>query len=193
LYGSEFSVYCHTDHCPRQHFLTQSNLSAGQLRWQQYLSESNIAISYVPGKVDVFADGLSRRPDLRFMMIGALGGVHQFLREICEGVQKSRLAKKCWNEARAANKTSKTPYKLLHSVLYYEYMSLIIETYVLVCLKCIIPPLLLVILVLKSVIVLHWRCMRDDMKAYIKSCPICQIKKLMPQPVPPVAPFACAV
>jgi hypothetical protein len=36
-YGSEFSDYCHTDHRPLQHFLTQGNLSARQVRWQQYL------------------------------------------------------------------------------------------------------------------------------------------------------------
>jgi hypothetical protein len=94
-------------------------------------------------------------------MIGALGGVDQFLRETCEGVQKSRVAKKCWNEARAPNKTSKAPYTLLHGVLYYESDGLrrvyvpdhrdlrarLLELYH--------STLLLVILVLKNVIVLH--------------------------------------
>jgi hypothetical protein len=119
LFGSDFSVHCYTDHRPLQHFLTKGTLSARQVRWQQYLSEYNLSVSYVPGKANVFADGLSRRPDLRLMVVGALGGVDSFLKEICEGLQHKRVAKKCWNQARAANKTSKTPYCLLHGVLHY--------------------------------------------------------------------------
>ena len=120
LFGSEFSIYCYTDHRPLQHFLKQTTLSSRQVRWQQYLSEYNLAISYVPGKANVFADGLSRRPDLKLMVVGALGGVDATLKEICEGVQQKRVAKKCWNAARAATKTSKTPYVLMHGVLYYK-------------------------------------------------------------------------
>jgi hypothetical protein len=55
------------------------------------LSEHNLAISYVLGKANVFADGLSRRPDLRMMIVGALGGVDSFMKEICEGVQQKRV------------------------------------------------------------------------------------------------------
>jgi hypothetical protein len=119
------------------------------------------------------------------MMIGALGGVDQFLKEICEGVQKSRVAKKCWNEARAANKKSKTPYNLMRCVLYYESDDLrrvyvpdhsnlrarLLELYhstpaaghfgVEKCYRAISQ-------------FYYWPCMRDDMKAYIKSCPFCQ-------------------
>jgi hypothetical protein len=84
------------------------------------LSEYNIDISYVPGKSNVFADGLSRRPDLRLMVVGALGGVDEFLKEICEGVQHNRLAKKYWNAARSATRASNTPYTLCHGVLYYH-------------------------------------------------------------------------
>jgi hypothetical protein len=42
-------------------------------------------VSYVPGKSNVFADGLSRRPNLRLMVVGAVGGVDSFLKEICAG------------------------------------------------------------------------------------------------------------
>jgi hypothetical protein len=42
----------------------------------------------VPGKSNVFADGLSRRPDLRLTVVGALSDKNEFLKEICEGVQK---------------------------------------------------------------------------------------------------------
>lgn len=77
-------------------------------------------MSYVPGKANVLADGLSRRPDLRLMVVGALTGVDKFLKEICEGVQQKRVAKKLWNAARSVNKKSDTPYKMMHVVLYYK-------------------------------------------------------------------------
>jgi hypothetical protein len=71
LYGSEFKVMCQTDHRPLQHFMAQTTLSARQVRWQQYLSEYNLSVSYVPGAVYSFADGLSRRPDLRLLVTAA--------------------------------------------------------------------------------------------------------------------------
>ena len=37
------------------------------------------------------------------MVVGALGGEDTTLKEICEGVQQKRAAKKCWNAARAKN------------------------------------------------------------------------------------------
>ena len=45
LFGSEFSVVCKTDHRPLQHFLTQSNLSPRQVRWQRYLSDNTFQSS----------------------------------------------------------------------------------------------------------------------------------------------------
>ena len=76
LSGSEFSTY--PDHHPLQNFFTQSTLSGRQVRWQQYLSEYSLAMSYVPGQANVFAEGLSRRHDLRLMVVGTFGGVDSF-------------------------------------------------------------------------------------------------------------------
>ena len=75
LYNSDFVVRCRTDHKPLQHFMGQSTLSDRQVRWQQFLSEFNIEVSYVPGAENDFADGLSRRPDLRLMAVGAICAV----------------------------------------------------------------------------------------------------------------------
>lgn len=154
----------------------------------------------MPGKSNVFADGLSRRPDLRLMLVGALGGVDSFLKEICDGVQQKRVAKKYWNAARSANKRSKTPYSLLHGVLYYtsdgrhriyvpEYKNLrrrLLEQYhatpaaghfgVEKCYRAISQ-------------FYYWPAMRDDMAAYIKGCPICQRMKVKPQSAPELRPL----
>jgi hypothetical protein len=75
LYGSEFPVYCHNDHRSLHHFLTHSNLSPRQVRWQQLLFEYNLTVAYVPGKSNAFAveprdvhDLMIHKTFLSFMM-----------------------------------------------------------------------------------------------------------------------------
>jgi RNase H-like domain found in reverse transcriptase len=82
LYGSEFKVICQTDHRPLQHFMTQGTPSARQVRWQQFLSDYNLEVVYIPGATNHFADGLSRRPDLRLMVIGAAAPYDTWLSRI---------------------------------------------------------------------------------------------------------------
>ena len=93
LYGSDFTVFCSTDHRPLQHFMTQSNLSPRQVRWQQFLSEFNLQVHYVPGSTITFADGLSRRPDIRLMLISAFVPVDDVLSEIKAGLHHTREGK----------------------------------------------------------------------------------------------------
>jgi hypothetical protein len=119
LYGSLFTVHCHTDHRPLHHFMTQSNLSARQLRWQTFLSEYNLQVSYIPGPENVFADGLSRRPDLRLMLVGALGSVDNVLKSIVDGIKSDLVAMKHYRQALNAGKRTNSHYCLLHGVLYY--------------------------------------------------------------------------
>jgi RNase H-like domain found in reverse transcriptase len=88
LEGSDFAVLCETDHRPLQHFLTQPQLSGRQVRWQTFLSEYNLQIAYVPGKTSTFADGLSRRPDLRLLMIGAVAPYHPWLKRVVAAYQR---------------------------------------------------------------------------------------------------------
>jgi hypothetical protein len=120
LYGSEFTVHCQTDHRPLHHFMHQSNLSARQVRWQTFLSEYNLQVGYIPGPENTFADGLSRRTDLRLMAVGALGTVDGLLKSIVDGVQIDRVAKKHWRTALNAGKRSNAQYKILHGVLYFH-------------------------------------------------------------------------
>lgn len=119
LYGGEFAVISNTDHRPLQSFMTQTTLSARQVRWQTFLSEYNLQVNYVPGPQNVFADGLSRRPDLRLMAVGALSTVDEFLQAICDGLKHCKIAQKRVKEARSAGRRTKCSYRLLHGVLYH--------------------------------------------------------------------------
>jgi hypothetical protein len=117
LYGSEFEVVCQTDHRPLQHFLAQANLSGRQVRWQLFLSEYNLQVAYVPGAVNTFADGLSRRPDLRLMFIGAVAPYDSWLSHILTAYSQDPIASKLLKTA--TNFKQNATYRKAHGVLYY--------------------------------------------------------------------------
>lgn len=52
-----------TDHAPLKYLETQPHLSARQARWLDFLSQYDLNISPQPGKENLVADSLSRRPD----------------------------------------------------------------------------------------------------------------------------------
>jgi hypothetical protein len=58
LLGTHFYVY--TDHCTLENFDTQKDLSCCQLRWQEFLSQYDMTVTYIHGEDNTVADALSR-------------------------------------------------------------------------------------------------------------------------------------
>jgi hypothetical protein len=50
--------------------------------WQSFLSDYNLEVACILGASNDFADGLSRRPDLRLMVIGASSPYDPWLSKI---------------------------------------------------------------------------------------------------------------
>jgi len=64
LLGTHFYVY--TDHRTLENFDTQKDLSRRQLRWQEFLSQYDMTITYIRGEDNTVADALSRLPPNSF-------------------------------------------------------------------------------------------------------------------------------
>ena len=62
LLGTHFVV--RSDHASLRYLQTQPNLSRRQARTLDFLSQFDFTVVHVPGKSNVVADALSRRPDL---------------------------------------------------------------------------------------------------------------------------------
>jgi hypothetical protein len=118
LLGSEFSVICQTDHRPLQSFLSQTTLSARQVRWQQFLSEFNLQVTYLPGKVNTFADGLSR---VRLRVATALAPYDDWLSRINAAVEACPEAHGLKRKSLNLHpKDESDAYVLLHDVLFWR-------------------------------------------------------------------------
>lgn len=202
LLGSEFTIQCNTDHRPLQHFLRQSNLSPRQVRWQTFLSEYNLEIAYVPGATNNFADGLSRRPDLRLMAVAAMAPYDGWLQRIQAAYKNDQPTQALIKRARnnTSVRTKSDHYTLLHGILYWSAqgtMRVYVPDYQRLRARLIVEfhdlPIAGHFGWRKSHAALaqhyYWPRMAEDVHRYVLQCPTCQRVKPTRQPKPPLQPL----
>jgi RNase H-like domain found in reverse transcriptase len=64
IQGSGHTTIVLSDHDNLRHFKVPQTIGQRMARWTLYLSESDIKLVHIPGKQNIQADSLSRRPDL---------------------------------------------------------------------------------------------------------------------------------
>lgn len=114
LEGSALAVECNTDHRRLVTFMMHHQDRGRLVRWQQFLTSFNLRVTHLAGKENTFADGLSRRHDLRLMLASAYAMLDPAAKSIMASDRKEPFARKRMQDAQ--NRTIKTSWKLGYQV-----------------------------------------------------------------------------
>nr|GEU96101.1 putative reverse transcriptase domain-containing protein [Tanacetum cinerariifolium] len=103
LYGTKCVVF--TDHKSLQYILNQKELNLRQRRWIELLSDYDGEIRYLPGKVNVVVDALSRKERIKPLRVRALMmTIHNDLPKRI--YQDSHFTSRFWRSLQKASKTN---------------------------------------------------------------------------------------
>jgi hypothetical protein len=165
------------------------------VRWQQFLTSFNLRVHHVAGKANCFADGLSRRPDLRILLTSASAMLDPVARDIVQAQRKEQFARKRMQDAQ--NPNIRTHWKLVSGILMFAGDAQ---------LRLYVPSALRNRIIREHHDVMiaghfgwrkvlhsisqwyYWDTLQADVKAFVQACPHCQLYKPTKQPVPVILP-----
>ena len=195
LEGSSFKVVCHTDHKPLITFMNHQQESGRLIRWQQELTHFNLTVKHVAGSENIFADGLSRRPDLRVMLTSASAMLDPVASQIVKEQRKEPFARKRMQDA--LHPRTITNWKLHSGILMFAEQDQLKLYVPAVCRENIIREYHDVAIAghfgwkkVKYAISqwYYWPTLEGDVKAYVRACPHCQLYKPTVQPKTEIKP-----
>ena len=80
LYGVQFELF--TDHHSLRYLYSQKELNHRQRRWMEFIKDYEFAFQYHPGKANVVADAVSRKPRWRLSALRC--SLYRDLVTLCE-------------------------------------------------------------------------------------------------------------